>query len=128
MPTGASADPPRWRFVRTRPANHVVRNRAIRGHPLAASTYNLVPVQRADPRPHTIRVDLWSEAIRMPRSAASLARLLPAPDPAPADAPLLRTFAATRSDDAFGELVRRHGPMVLATCRRALSNPDDAED
>src|SRR5262249_38894633 len=64
----------------------------------------------------------------MPRSAVSLARLLPAPDPAPADAPLLRAFEATRNDDAFEELVRRHGPMVLATCRRALCNPDDADD
>ena len=64
----------------------------------------------------------------MPRSAVSLARLLPAPDPAPADAPLLRAFEATRSEGAFEELVRRHGPMVLATCRRVLGNPDDAED
>src|SRR5262245_23163660 len=64
----------------------------------------------------------------MPRSAASLARLLPAPDPAPADAPLLRAFAAARSDGAFEELVRRHGPMVLAACRRVLGNSDDAED
>src|SRR5262245_40626538 len=64
----------------------------------------------------------------MPRSAVSLARLLPAPDPAPADAPLLREFEATRSAGAFEELVRRHGPMVLATCRRVLCNPDDAED
>ncbi len=64
----------------------------------------------------------------MPRPAISLIRLLPAPDPALADAPLLRSFEATRSDDAFEELVRRHGPMVLATCRRVLGNPDDAED
>ena len=64
----------------------------------------------------------------MPRSAVSLARLLPAPDPAPADAPLLRAFEATRSEGAFEELVRRHGPMVLAACRRVLGNPDDAED
>src|SRR5262245_43983356 len=64
----------------------------------------------------------------MPRSAVSLARMLHAPDPAPADAPLLRAFEATRSDGAFEELVRRHGPMVLATCRRVLGNPDDAED
>jgi RNA polymerase sigma factor (sigma-70 family) len=41
---------------------------------------------------------------------------------------LLRTFEATRSEGTFEELVRRHGPMVLATCRRILGNPDDAED
>jgi RNA polymerase sigma factor (sigma-70 family) len=64
----------------------------------------------------------------MPRSPASLARLLPSPDPAPADTPLLRAFEATRSAGAFEELVRRHGPMVLATCCRVLGNPDDAED
>src|SRR5262245_38983376 len=64
----------------------------------------------------------------MPRSVVSLARMLTAPDPAPADAPLLRAFEATRSDGAFEELVRRHGPMVLAACRRVLGNPDDAED
>jgi RNA polymerase sigma factor (sigma-70 family) len=57
-----------------------------------------------------------------------LARLLPAPDPAPADAPLLRAFAITRSAEAFEDLVRRHGPMVLAACRRVLGDPDDAED
>src|SRR5436190_24160741 len=39
------------------------------------------------------------------------------------DGELVRAFAATRSDEAFAELVRRHGPMVLATCRRVL-HPD----
>ncbi|HEV3384765.1 MAG TPA: sigma-70 family RNA polymerase sigma factor, partial [Gemmata sp.] len=64
----------------------------------------------------------------MPRSAGPLVRLLPASDSALADTPLLRAFESTRSDDAFEQLVRRHGPMVLATCRRVLGNPDDAED
>ena len=64
----------------------------------------------------------------MPRSALSLIRLLPASDSAPADMQLLRAFESTRSDGAFEELVRRHGPMVLAACRRVLGNPDDAED
>ncbi|HEX4613009.1 MAG TPA: sigma-70 family RNA polymerase sigma factor [Urbifossiella sp.] len=63
----------------------------------------------------------------MPRSAA-LARLLAAPDPAPADALLLRAFETARSDAAFEELVRRYGPMVLAACRRALGHAEDAED
>jgi RNA polymerase sigma factor (sigma-70 family) len=57
-----------------------------------------------------------------------LIRRLPATDPALADTPLVRAFQTTRSDAAFAELVRRHGPMVLAACRRALGNPDDAED
>ncbi|QJW96695.1 sigma-70 family RNA polymerase sigma factor [Frigoriglobus tundricola] len=36
------------------------------------------------------------------------------------DGDLVCRFADTRDDGAFAELVRRHGPMVLATCRRAL--------
>ena len=67
----------------------------------------------------------------MSRSAVSIARLLPAPNPAQQDLPLLRTFVATGSaagEAAFEELVRRHGPMVLTTCRRVLGNPHDAED
>ena len=67
----------------------------------------------------------------MPRSALTIARLLPAADPAPPDVPLLRTFVATGTaggEAAFAELVRRHGPMVLSTCRRVLGNPHDAED
>jgi RNA polymerase sigma factor (sigma-70 family) len=36
------------------------------------------------------------------------------------DGELVRRFADSHDDDAFAELVRRHGPMVLATCRRAL--------
>ena len=56
----------------------------------------------------------------MSRSALTIARLLPATDPAPPDVPLLRTFVATGTasgEAAFEELVRRHGPMVLSTCR-----------
>ena len=64
----------------------------------------------------------------MPPSAATLARLIAVPDPAPPDAQLLRAFVATRNETPFEELVRRHGPMVLATCRRVLGNIHDAED
>jgi RNA polymerase sigma factor (sigma-70 family) len=42
---------------------------------------------------------------------------------AASDGDLVRRFADTRDDTAFAELVRRHGPMVLATCRRVL-HPD----
>ena len=31
-------------------------------------------------------------------------------------------------EDAFAALVHRHGPMVLAVCRRMLANPADADD
>ena len=39
------------------------------------------------------------------------------------DAALVTAFAESRDDEAFAELVRRHGPMVLTTCRRVL-HPD----
>jgi RND family efflux transporter MFP subunit len=48
--------------------------------------------------------------------------------PADPDPDLLARFAAARDEDAFAELVRRHGPMVLAVCRRVAGHPDDAED
>lgn len=44
------------------------------------------------------------------------------------DADLLRWFAATRDGAAFAELVRRHGPVVLAACRRGVRNHHDADD
>jgi DNA-directed RNA polymerase specialized sigma24 family protein len=47
--------------------------------------------------------------------------------PAGTDADLLARFATDRDEAAFGALVGRHGPMVLATCRRVLGH-HDAED
>jgi RNA polymerase sigma factor (sigma-70 family) len=44
------------------------------------------------------------------------------------DRELLRRFAASRDEGAFAALVQRHGPMVLATCRRVLHNAHDADD
>src|SRR5262245_14015003 len=44
------------------------------------------------------------------------------------DADLLRAFVASRDEQAFATLVRRHGPLVLATARRATGNPADADD
>src|SRR5882757_8128410 len=44
------------------------------------------------------------------------------------DADLLARFVATKDADAFAELVRRHGPLVLGTCRRVTGQAQDAED
>src|SRR5262249_28313253 len=44
------------------------------------------------------------------------------------DGELLRTFCASRSSEAFAEMVRRHRPMVYRTCLRLLANSADADD
>jgi RNA polymerase sigma factor (sigma-70 family) len=47
---------------------------------------------------------------------------------APSDAQLLECFLSQRDERAFAALVRRHGPMVLSTCRRVLLDRHAAED
>lgn len=44
------------------------------------------------------------------------------------DGELLERYLHGRDDDAFEALVERHGPMVLAVCRRVVGNLQDAED
>jgi RNA polymerase sigma factor (sigma-70 family) len=46
----------------------------------------------------------------------------------PGDPHLLKQFLDRDDGDAFAALVRRHGPMVLAACRRLLRDPHDAAD
>jgi RNA polymerase sigma factor (sigma-70 family) len=46
----------------------------------------------------------------------------------PTDAQLLERFVTCREEAALAALLQRHGPMVLAVCRRTLSHVQDAED
>jgi RNA polymerase sigma factor (sigma-70 family) len=63
-----------------------------------------------------------------PATARGLVRRVgPDPDP-PADADLVGRFTRHADPAAFAALVRRHGPMVLAACRRMLPDPADADD
>lgn len=47
---------------------------------------------------------------------------------ADSDTDLVVRFMQNRDESAFTEIVRRHGPMVLAVCRRRLGREADAED
>src|SRR5437773_2234678 len=44
------------------------------------------------------------------------------------DAQLLKRFASHHDQGAFAVLVKRHGPMVLAVCRRVLHDSHAADD
>ena len=48
--------------------------------------------------------------------------------PEASDGELLQQFVTCEDEAAFEALVRRHGPMVLAVCRRVLQDGHDAED
>ena len=49
-------------------------------------------------------------------------------DVALSDRELLHRFTTKHDEEAFAALVRRHGPMVLQVCRRALRRTQDVED
>ena len=60
------------------------------------------------------------------RLLSAVRRLAPPADGSDAD--LLGRFVAGRDQAAFEALVRRHGPMVHAACRRELGPGPDADD
>jgi RNA polymerase sigma factor (sigma-70 family) len=49
-------------------------------------------------------------------------------DPGLSDCDLLRRFSTSRDEEAFAELVRRHGGRVLRVCRHVLGQEQEAED
>ncbi len=73
-----------------------------------------------------------TENDRGPRLNRRIPRLttLCTPDPSSGvpDAELLARWSLMRDEVAFELLVRRHGPAVLAACRRLLSDSHDADD
>src|SRR5207248_3012754 len=83
------------------------RGRAISGRPAAGR------------RPGR-RGEMNRTLARLTRTAADAAR--------PPDGQLLDGFLSDADGLAFEALVRRHGPMVFAVCRRVLRHRQDAED
>src|SRR5690349_17052858 len=69
----------------------------------------------------------------MPGAAVGIVReirkIIKHPDSGgPSDRELLARFCRHHDEAAFAELVRRHGALVLDTCRRVLRQPHEAED
>jgi RNA polymerase sigma factor (sigma-70 family) len=60
--------------------------------------------------------------------SGQLTRLGPPGDGDPRDDQLLAKYIASRDEEAFQEIVRRHGVMVHGVCRRFLRNEADADD
>jgi RNA polymerase sigma factor (sigma-70 family) len=63
-----------------------------------------------------------NDSIRDPRKTARL------DGAASSDGALLDWFLEDQDESAFETLVRRHGPMVLAVCRRILGDVPDVDD
>src|SRR5262245_21106885 len=57
-----------------------------------------------------------------------LRRTLAPPDGGLTDGQLLARFIASRDEESFATLVRRHGPMVWRLCLRVLGHVQNAED
>ncbi len=68
-------------------------------------------------------------AERPPKDMVQRIRRLARPvDPPAPDGLLLQQFVAAGDENAFTDMVVRHGPLVASVCRRVLGNEQDAED
>lgn len=65
---------------------------------------------------------------RTPGRLIGFVRRLVPPPAADSDADLLDRYVRHRDETAFEAVVRRHGPMVFAVCRRRLGDTPDADD
>lgn len=62
------------------------------------------------------------------RPLNAVLRALADAGPPDTDADLLRRFVATRDDEAFASLVKRHGRLVWAVCRHLCRSDAEADD
>lgn len=63
-----------------------------------------------------------------PRPLHAVLRALADTGPPDTDADLLRRYAASRDDEAFAALVKRHGRLVWAVCRHLCRSDAEADD
>jgi RNA polymerase sigma factor (sigma-70 family) len=91
-------------------------------------------LEKVDARPYLGALEVMGQetdmrAGRLKKPLERLRRALAPPDGGGlSDGRLLTLFVATRDEAAFEAIVRRHGPMVLGTCRRLVRHAQDAED
>src|SRR5215204_5465393 len=67
-------------------------------------------------------------AVGLDRVIGHLRQLVNAPGGERSDRELVEAFATEGDPSSFALLLARHGPMVLAVCRRLLCDAQEAED
>ena len=112
------------------PANPGSTQYALRLHVLRFSSLPGHSTGQPGNTPQRTSIDTRESPMMTTMSQATASSSNPQPQGAEAssDAALLARFLATKDDAAFSQIVQRHGPMVLAVCRRILRNSTDAED
>ena len=69
---------------------------------------------------------MWTPSMKLtPQLRYYFRTPAPCPD---SDAELLTRFVTLQDQDAFAQIVSRHGAAILATCHRITGNRDDADD